>query len=94
MTGWNGTRGYLAPLKFTAGDNEDMLKLWRKGYSTFDIACEKCWPECEVANHMPYVLARAREDAEWNAHDDLSKSIEVCYEAIRARKAAGGPGWP
>lgn len=27
------------------------------------------------------------------AVDDFSKSIEVCYEAIRKRKAAGGPGW-
>ena len=32
-------------------------------------------------------------DADWK-RDDFAKSIDECYAAIRARKAAGGPGWP
>ena len=32
--------------------------------------------------------------AEYDADDDLSKSIEFCYAEIRKRTAAGGPGWP
>jgi N6-adenosine-specific RNA methylase IME4 len=32
-------------------------------------------------------------DDDYDAADDFSKSIDACYEAIRARRAAGGPGW-
>jgi N6-adenosine-specific RNA methylase IME4 len=29
----------------------------------------------------------------YDAADDFGKSIDACYEAVRERKAAGGPGW-
>jgi hypothetical protein len=32
--------------------------------------------------------------AEYDANKDFSESIADCYTAIRARKAASGPGWP
>jgi N6-adenosine-specific RNA methylase IME4 len=30
---------------------------------------------------------------EYDAKDDMMKSIEACYEAVRERVAAGGPEW-
>lgn len=30
---------------------------------------------------------------EYKPHDDFSKSIDVCYDAVRERVAAGGPNW-
>lgn len=33
------------------------------------------------------------ESRQYNFMDDFGKSIEVAYEAIRERKANGGPGW-
>jgi hypothetical protein len=29
----------------------------------------------------------------YDAEDDFARSLEACYQAIRKRKAAGGPGW-
>ena len=34
-----------------------------------------------------------RIPAEYDAADDFAKSIDLAYETIRARKAAGGKGW-
>jgi len=31
---------------------------------------------------------------EYDPAADLAGSLEDCYRAIKARKAAGGPGWP
>jgi N6-adenosine-specific RNA methylase IME4 len=31
---------------------------------------------------------------EYDSADDLAKSLDVGYDAIRTRVAAGGPGWP
>lgn len=33
------------------------------------------------------------EEARYDADDDINKSLKACYDAIRARKAGGGPGW-
>jgi hypothetical protein len=35
----------------------------------------------------------ASDDDGYDATDDLRKSIEFAYVAIRERVAAGGPGW-
>jgi hypothetical protein len=32
-------------------------------------------------------------DDDYDAADDLSRSIEECYRAIRERMARGGPPW-
>lgn len=32
-------------------------------------------------------------DPEYDGDDDMTRSIDVAYEAVRARVAAGGPGW-
>ena len=32
-------------------------------------------------------------DANYNAADDLRRSVEFAYEAIRARVSCGGRGW-
>lgn len=32
-------------------------------------------------------------DDDYDAADDLSRSIEFCYRAIRERMARGGPPW-
>jgi hypothetical protein len=36
---------------------------------------------------------RANDHAGYDASDDVTKSIEEAYRAIRARVAAGGPSW-
>jgi hypothetical protein len=38
-------------------------------------------------------LVKAVLDDGYNATDDFAKSIDLAYETIRARKAAGGSGW-
>jgi hypothetical protein len=35
----------------------------------------------------------AQDRPHYDADDDINKSLKACYDAIRARKAAGGPGW-
>ena len=30
---------------------------------------------------------------QYKPHDDFSKSIDACYEAVRERVKAGGPSW-
>ncbi len=29
----------------------------------------------------------------YDSDDDIRKMFELCYDVIRARRAAGGPGW-
>jgi hypothetical protein len=45
---------------------------------------------------IPEIIGRAIMDAErpYDLHDDINKSLKVCYDEIKARQAAGGPGWP
>jgi DNA (cytosine-5)-methyltransferase 1 len=45
---------------------------------------------------IPEIIGRAIMDIEhpYDLHDDVNKSLKVCYDAIRKRKAKGGPGWP
>ena len=45
----------------------------------------------ERKNKDQLILALGEDD--YNAEDDFAKSIDLAYEAIRARKAAGGKGW-
>lgn len=41
--------------------------LWREGKNTLDMAQKMCVPEYAIANHLPHVLQRAKQDADWNA---------------------------
>jgi hypothetical protein len=43
--------------------------------------------------HGDEAPAPVDDDKPYNGADDFAKSIDVAYEAIRERKAAGGPGW-
>lgn len=88
MTGWNGIRAW----PFNAQDDSTMLSLWRQGHNTLVIAQEMTVPESAIANRLPHVLERARQDDDWE-RDDLSKSIDECYRTIKQRAANGGPGW-
>lgn len=38
-------------------------------------------------------LMREFEAVDYDATDDFAKSINACYQAVRERKAGGGPGW-
>jgi len=39
------------------------------------------------------VLMRQPKADDYNAEDDFARSIDLAYEAIRERMAAGGKGW-
>src|SRR5262245_31643659 len=45
--------------------------------------------------HLPTLVARGARGHrdEFNPLDDIRKSVAVGFEAIRDRKASGGPGW-
>ena len=64
MTGWNNTPAYLG---LNVEVDQHMLALWQQGNNTLDIARIMCVPESEVANRLPHILERARQDAEWSA---------------------------
>jgi N6-adenosine-specific RNA methylase IME4 len=40
------------------------------------------------------LFAPRAPEQQYDPDADVRKSLEECYAAIRARKAAGGPGWP
>lgn len=65
MTGWNGMR----PRNYSFFDHKDdrlMLRLWRAGHDTLDIARVIDRPESEIANRLPHVLSASRQEAEWS----------------------------
>ena len=41
----------------------------------------------------PGPCPRPNAGGEYNAADDFARSIDEAYREIRARQAAGGPGW-
>jgi N6-adenosine-specific RNA methylase IME4 len=57
---------------------------------------------CPAARYAD-LFSRYRHNDKWDCHgdeappydaaDDFAKSLDVAYDAIRARVAAGGPGW-
>jgi hypothetical protein len=51
------------------------------------------WFVWDQAHHGPTTIDRIHWD-QYDAADDFEKSINACYEEVRARKAAGGKGWP
>jgi hypothetical protein len=60
----------------------------------FDIACKRIQAALDAPDLFIEAPAKPVQEAfEYDAAKDFSSSIDACYEAIRARKAAGGPGW-
>lgn len=64
MTGWNNTP---TDRSWDTVDDWYMLAMWRQNHNTLDIARLMTRPESEIANRLPAVLLRARQDAEWSA---------------------------
>lgn len=46
--------------------DDELLTLWREGNDTYDIARHFWQDEASIANRLPRVLDRARQDQEWN----------------------------
>jgi hypothetical protein len=42
----------------------------------------------------PATIDRIQWESPYDAEDDFARSIDECYAAVKARKAAGGKGWP
>jgi site-specific DNA-methyltransferase (adenine-specific)/modification methylase len=61
----------------------------------FSIACHRIDDALRRPNlfiERPKPAEQLRLD-DYQPRDDLAKSIDACYEAVRERQAAGGPGW-
>lgn len=56
----------------------------------FDIACKRI-ADADSRPSLPFV--EAPKPKQFDAFDDFAKSLDVAYETIRERQAAGGPGW-
>lgn len=46
--------------------DDEILKLWRARMDTCEIAKLFWQPEASIANRLPRILERARQDQEWN----------------------------
>ena len=46
--------------------DEEILKLWQARMDTCEIAKLFWQPEASIANRLPRILERARQDQEWN----------------------------
>lgn len=46
--------------------DKDILRLWREGKNTNEIAKATWSRECEISNRLPLILQRAKQDQEWN----------------------------
>jgi hypothetical protein len=57
-----------APRQYIHGTPSDaeILMLWRGGKDTLDIARQLWVPEDHIANRLPHILLRDRQDQEWN----------------------------
>jgi DNA-directed RNA polymerase specialized sigma24 family protein len=48
---------------------QEILVLWKAGRNTQEIARAVGLPESEVANRLPSILERSRQDKEWGGAD-------------------------
>lgn len=46
--------------------DDEILLLWRGQKNTNEIAKQLWVPEHHIANRLPHVIQRARQDEEWN----------------------------
>lgn len=44
-------------------------------------------------DHRAFAADVFELDVEYDAQDDMTKSLAECYRAVRERQAAGGEGW-
>ena len=48
----------------------------------------------QIATALEMIAAASTKNADgYNAYDDVEKSFEEAYRAVRERMAKGGPGW-
>jgi DNA-binding NarL/FixJ family response regulator len=46
--------------------DEELLQLWRQGKNSNEIARAMWSQESDIANRLPEILQRARQDQEWD----------------------------
>lgn len=46
--------------------DDKILEFWLQGKNTNEIARAMWWPECDIANRLPLILQRSKQDQEWN----------------------------
>lgn len=47
--------------------DQDIIALWRQGLNTTDIARRHFVAESQIANRLPRLLERHRQDRDWEA---------------------------
>jgi hypothetical protein len=57
---------YAAQYRHGTPTDTEILMLWRGGKDTHDIAKQLWVPEYYVANRLPRILERVRQNQEWN----------------------------
>ena len=57
---------FHAQFKLGTPSDTEILMLWRGGKDTFAISQQLWVPEHHVANRLPNIIARDRQDQEWN----------------------------
>lgn len=75
----------MKPVRFIHGTPEDqeILLLWRAGKDTCDIAKQLWVDESHIANRLPHILQRDRQDQEWN-FDSLKRQPDPAASSIGA----------
>lgn len=88
----NGRAAYLE-LKAPKGVVSPDQKLFRDAVRAVGGQWECAWSFDQAWGVLSAwgVLPR---DVGYSAHDDLSNSVDFCYDEIRERVADGGEGWP
>lgn len=46
--------------------DKKILDLWLEGKNSNEIARALWWPEYDIANRLPAILQKMRQDREWN----------------------------
>ena len=85
-------RAEARALLYGAGEYADLDEALRP---LLDFALESGIADEIGVDAMFAIVSKAFEPEphDYDAADDFTKSIELCYDEIRARKAAGGKGW-
>lgn len=62
--------------------DEEILILWRGGKDTCDISKQLWVPEYHVACRLPSILARDRQDQEWNFDGLVNPTVSQAAEKV------------
>jgi hypothetical protein len=68
MTGFNSPNLRNRALDYPGDLDADILAHWSAGRDTMDISRALCVPESIVANKLPKLIERRRQDRRWNSH--------------------------